>query len=177
MGVIEDQLPEEGQYWLRGLYAPWSQVNDKEFNMTDLLLGWNGIGKLWNKLTGGDDKKMEIPAEVNVPQDEGKKVAEDVGTVQIPAELTFGGGGGGYIDIMSKWFGRGFANGLPNVQYDGLYRLHRGERVMTAREVQSRSYNSNLYVESMYMNGGTDAAGLAVAMAAAQRRQMSGYGS
>ena len=48
---------------------------------------------------------------------------------------------------------------------------------MPAREVASRNYSSNLYVESMYMNNGTDAAGLAAAMAAAQRRTMSGYGS
>ena len=49
--------------------------------------------------------------------------------------------------------------------------------VVPAREVQSRSFNSNLYVESMYMNSGTDAEGLAAAMAAAQRRTMSGFGS
>ena len=40
-----------------------------------------------------------------------------------------------------------------------------------------RSFNSNLYVESMYMNNGTDADGLAAAMAAAQRRTMNGFGS
>ena len=72
---------------------------------------------------------------------------------------------------------KGYANGLNYVPYDGLYRLHRGERVTPAREVESRSYNSNLYVENMNMNNGMDAAGLASAMAAAQRRTMSGYGS
>lgn len=70
------------------------------------------------------------------------------------------------------------ANGLWSVPFDGYPAiLHRGERVVPAREVQSRSYNSNLYVESMIMNNGTDAEGLAAAMAAAQRRTMSGYGS
>ena len=58
-----------------------------------------------------------------------------------------------------------------------LARLHKGEQVVPAREVQSRNYSSNLYVESMIMNNGTDANGLAAAMAAAQRRTMSGYGS
>ena len=73
---------------------------------------------------------------------------------------------------------RGHANGLPYVPFDGYKAiLHKGERVIPAREVQSRSYNSNLYVESMYMNNGTDADGLASAMAAAQRRTMSSLGS
>ena len=71
----------------------------------------------------------------------------------------------------------GFANGLPFVQRDGLYLLHKGETVTPAREVNSRSFSSNLYVESMYMNNGTDVNGLASSMAAAQRRTMSGYGS
>ena len=71
----------------------------------------------------------------------------------------------------------GHANGLPYVPYDGLALLHKGEEVRPAREVTSRNFSSNLYVESMIMNNGTDAAGLASAMAAAQRRTMSGYGS
>ena len=71
----------------------------------------------------------------------------------------------------------GNANGLPYVPSNGLYLLHRGERVTPAREIASRNFSSNLYVESMYMNNGTDAAGLAAAMAAAQQRTMSGYGS
>ena len=71
------------------------------------------------------------------------------------------------------------ANGLPEVPWDGYYAvLHKGERVVPAREVQSsRNYSSNLYVESMVMNNGQDAEALAAAMAAAQRRAMSGYGS
>ena len=73
---------------------------------------------------------------------------------------------------------RRHANGLPYVPYDGyLAELHRGEMVVPAREVSSRNYSSNLYVESMIMNNGTDAEGLAAAMAAAQQRTMSGYGS
>jgi len=41
----------------------------------------------------------------------------------------------------------------------------------------SRNFSSNLYVESMIMNNGTDADGLAAAMAAAQRRTLAGFGS
>jgi hypothetical protein len=70
------------------------------------------------------------------------------------------------------------ANGIWSVPYDGyLARLHKYERVMPAREVSSRNFSSNLYVESMIMNNGADAAGLAASMAAAQRRTMTGFGS
>lgn len=128
------------------------------------------------------DEPVEIPAEVK-PETSADDISEAVGTVTLNAELRVGGGrnfldggagaGGSHgIVVMSH------ANGLPFVPYDGyLASLHKGERVMPAREVQSRSYNSNLYVESMYMNNGTDAEGLAAAMAAAQRRTLNGYGS
>ena len=74
--------------------------------------------------------------------------------------------------------GEGRANGLPYVPFDGYPAiLHKGERVVPAREISSQSYSSNLYVENMNMNGGADAEGLAAAMAAAQRRTMAGFGS
>lgn len=120
---------------------------------------------------------VPIDTEPVVPENAAADIAEQIGPVYIPiiAEPT------GRIRTPKGWVYPGdgdHANGLWSVPYDGyLARLHKGERVMTAREVQSRNYSSNLYVESMYMNGGTDAAGLAAAMAAAQRRQMSGYGS
>ena len=132
-------------------------------------------------------KDADIPVSVVPEASEGAAadIAAQVGPVVLPVQLSFGGGGigggggGGMVDILSEMLTpRIFANGIHSVPYDGmLARLHKGERVMPAREVQSRSYNSNLYVESMYMNNGTDAAGLASAMAAAQRRTMSGFGS
>lgn len=71
------------------------------------------------------------------------------------------------------------ANGIPWVPFDGYPALlHKGERVTPAREVSgSRTFSSNLYVESMYMNNGQDADGLAARVAAENQRIMSGFGS
>ena len=108
---------------------------------------------------------MQVPSELTLPDNMAQMLTEELGTVLVNGKVVINGND------------EGFANGLPFVQNDGLYRLHKGETVTPAREVQSRSYNSNLYVESMIMNNGMDAAGLASAMAAAQQRTMSGYGS
>lgn len=97
--------------------------------------------------------------------------------VTFTANAALNLGGGGMSGAMAAMFGHSFANGIPYMPYDGLAMLHKGERVVPAREVNNRSFSSNLYVESMIMNNGTDANGLASAMAAAQRRTMSGYGS
>lgn len=139
----------------------------------------------------GDVQGFEMGEDVDIStlldaSDGAEEIQEQVGTVTIPVKLSVSGIGGGFFggtngklwESMFDLFNiTGHANGLAYVPNNGLYRLHRGEQVLPAREVASRSYSSNLYVESMYMNNGTDAEGLASAMAAAQRRTMSGYGS
>ena len=130
--------------------------------------------ELMQMINNGSPVPVETKPEV--PEDAAEQIAGQVGTVTVPLTFSVDPNYANYAQYADKMAGH--ANGLWSVPYDGyLARLHKGERVVPAREVSSRSYNSNLYVESMYMNGGTDAAGLAAAMAAAQRRQMSGYGS
>ena len=144
--------------------------------------------KLVEEITGGEP--IDIPAEVDAITG-ADQIADQVGTVTINGVVHITGVDGENLGVTGNWWGgdgsavykdrrpkKKKANGMWYVPYDGmLASLHKGERIMPAREVQSRSYNSNLYVESMYMNNGTDAAGLAAAMAAAQRRTMSGFGS
>ena len=108
-------------------------------------------------------------------QEQASKLTVQVGARIVPVSFSGGAGGGGGGKFGYLAF---HANGIWDVPFDGYPAiLHKGERVTPAREVSSRSYNSNLYVEKMYMNNGQDAEGLASAMAAAQRRRMSGYGS
>lgn len=121
---------------------------------------------------------VPVDTEPVVPENAAESIAEQIGTVYVPVV----GDPTGRIRTPKGWVypeDGEHANGLFSVPFDGYAAiLHKGERVVPAREVAaSRNYNSNLYVESMYMNNGTDAAGLAAAMAAAQRRTMRGYGS
>ena len=148
--------------------------------------------RLENEL-GLQPHPIEVNAELVIPGDTAARLSEAVGTVEVAGTIYLTGVNGNIEGVSSEWLGTGeptgtkrtrpsalphYANGIHSVPYDGmLARLHKGERVMPAREVQSRSFNSNLYVESMIMNNGTDAAGLAAAMAAAQQRTMIGYGS
>lgn len=139
---------------------------------------------------GGGSHGFAIPAEPKLSENAAAIVSEQIGIVPVLVQPVFSGAGyggrtgGGTMSLLSD-FGNGLANifgihanGLWSVPFDNYPALlHRGERVVPAREVSSRSYNSNLYVEKMIMNNGADAQGLANAMAAANRRRMSGYGS
>ena len=121
---------------------------------------------------------FKIAAEPVVADGAAESIAEQVGQVEIPVSLVLSGSNplGPRINLADL-LGH-HANGLSYVPYDGyLAALHKGEMVVPAREISSRNYSSNLYVESMIMNNGTDAQGLAAAMVAAQRRTMAGYGS
>lgn len=149
---------------------------------------WEEGGAPWevikNHMNGDDPINLPVKADVI---DDAEDLAEEIGTVDVPVRLVLSGAGyggstgGGTFDLLTNLMGGLFgyhANGLFSVPFDNYPALlHRGERVVPAREVSSRSYNSNLYVEKMIMNNGTDAQGLAAAMAAAQRRMMDGYGS
>ena len=144
------------------------------------VLGSKGGEYLNAKLAG-----LEIPIEPAAPENAAETIAAEVGVVEIPAKLipfgtnwispSFTGGAGAGGKTLMQFH----ANGLPYVPFDGYPAiLHRGERVMSAREVAaSRNFNSNLYVESMYMSNGMDAEALAAAMAAANKRTMMGFGS
>ena len=168
----------------------WESVGKEFENWQREVFGDNGlIANFWNDLSHlGDENydfenhRLKLEPEVEIPPEEKEDIQRQIDAmtpemkVKLKLEWEFGGGKEEAESAGTGWAQH--ANGLAYVPYDGyLARLHKGERVMPAREVSSRNYSSNLYVESMYMNGGTDAAGLAAAMAAAQRRQMSGYGS
>ena len=155
------------------------------------FLGWGFASNLNQKLAS-DQQKAQIEAEavISDPAENREEITESFGVVDLPARLVvtghvgpdgyLHGGGGSSKDLIFESTQPNYhANGIFSVPFDGYSAiLHKGERVLPAREAgSSRNFSSNLYVESMVMNNGTDAAGLAAAMAAAQKRTMSGYGS
>ena len=68
------------------------------------------------------------------------------------------------------------ANGLSYVPYDGyLGVLHRGERVLTARE--NRRYTTNNYFGNVNLNNGLEIEALTESIDRRNRRQMAGFGA
>ena len=125
-------------------------------------------------------KPVEIPADLVAQPDAAENLAGQIGAVEVPVVFVTTTGDPikkGRTPNRNGLGGLGHANGLPYVPIDGLYFLHQGEEVRTAREVASRNFTSNLYVENMNMSNGQDAEGLAQRVAAENRRVMSGYGS
>ena len=136
---------------------------------------WNGetmdqhmVDELLQNITdvfAANEQKVKVPMEPEVPADAAQQISEQIGTVPISVQIEGGGGE------------HSFANGIWSVPYDGmLARLHKGERVVPARQAGS-SFSSNLYVENMNMSGGLSADALAASIASRNRRVMAGYGS
>lgn len=178
MGLSARQNQEKAElYNTISTYAPYA---GGDYTWNRLQRFWAGEGmdlaeidELLESVTNAFQAKMEadggpkFDVQPEVPEDAADQISKQIGTVMVNAVPVYGEADGEH------------ANGLWSVPFDGYHALlHKGERVVPAREVNSsRNFSSNLYVESMYMNNGQDAEGLAAAMAAAQRRTMSGYGS
>ena len=173
---------------LMGLSARQNQQKAELYNVlrgstTDGNDTWNLLNRFWSgeALDHGTidrllhsvtdafanaDTKPQVDIQAVVPEGTAEDISRQIGTVPVVADVITGGVDGEH------------ANGIWSVPFDGyLARLHRGERVTPAREVQSRNYSSNMYIENMTMNNGQDADGLAARVAAENRRIMSGYGS
>ena len=127
------------------------------------------------------DIKPQIEIQPEPPADANEQIAAAIGVISVPVVLvpTMEGESVNNTNKRLRNIRKGipgYANGIAYVPDTRLAWLHKGETVRPAREVASHNYSSNLYVENMNMGSGIDARGLADHMAAAQRRQASGYG-
>ena len=176
--------------------------NQQKAELYNLLSGsttagsstWNVLNAFWNgaeldpstvnelvqditDLMADNPKKPQVPVEVKLPEDVNSKISEEIGTVTVYVQPV----AGDIVNNTDKRRRNGsfpfFANGIQYVYQDNmLAMLHKGEQVLPAREVNSRNYSSNMYIEKMIMNNDTDARGLADKMAANQKALAAGYG-
>ena len=135
----------------------------------------------------------ENPVEVTVTpvaeDGSAQSVSDQVGTVDINGIVHIVGVDGANLGVSGNWWGGdgsivrphrvgNHANGLPWVPYDGyLSVLHRGERVMTARENRNYTYNNNTYFGNVNLNNGLEVDALTESIARNNRRKNSGYGA
>ena len=139
----------------------------------------------------GDVQGFEMGEDVDIStfldaEDGTEEIQEQVGTVEIPVKLSVSGIGGGFFGgtngkLWESFLGMfnitGHANGLPWVPYDGyLSVLHRGERVLTASENRSYTYNNNNYFGNVNLNNGQDIDNLCDRIDRRNRRRNSGFG-
>ena len=133
------------------------------------------------------EHEVEMPTELVPEEGAAEKLAEEVGTVVLPAQLHILGGvrgiGSGGENLM-RMLGEtssalySHANGLPFVPYDGyLSLLHKGERVLTASQNKHYTYNNNTYFGSVSLNNGLEIDALTESIARNNRRKSSGYGA
>ena len=142
-------------------------------------------------LTTGDwstEENVEVPTELVVEND-AADLAEQVGTVTVPVNLRVNlggatgapGGGGGLMNFFDESiFGgsrRGFANGIPWVNDTQLAMLHRGERVLTARENRQYTINNNTYFGGVNLHNRMEVDALTESIDRQNRRQQAAYGA
>ena len=190
MGLSARQNQQKAELYntLKDDKGTWSRLNNF----------WNGgemdlfeINQLLSDVTDALAKSegIKVKTTPEVTDDAASLISQQIGPVAVTVVPVMSGGAGatagagaaslGIAALLQQGGngGHAFANGIPYVPSARLAWLHEGERVLTARDNRTYTANSNLYVERMIMNNGQDAAGLAAAMAAQNRRVSAGFGS
>jgi hypothetical protein len=137
------------------------------------------LGDLWDSVKSG--VLDPIGTKVTEIADAFNEAITAPKTKTVTINVGGGGGGGGtplfsygIDEIMRSRFG--YANGLFSVPWDGYPAiLHKGERVLTARENQQYTYNN--YFGNVSLNNGLEIDALTDSIARRNQRQRSGFGA
>ena len=166
-----DIIGGEGTGALLDKVKPVGKISVQDAVYKELGIGGGGS-------SGGHG--IAVPVEPVAPDNAAETIAEDVGTVKLPAQLVIKRNrrdSFGVLDSFLNPDGEN-ANGLPFVPYDGyLALLHRGERVMPASQNKSYTYNNNTYFGSVNLHNGLEVDALTESIARNNRRKSSGYGA
>lgn len=164
----------------------FDQYMDQKSASKSSILGEPGqLITEWENLFG--EETVDVPTEPEVPENAAESIAEQIGTITVPAQVVLSGAGyggstgGGVFSLLRDAYDtllghRSYANGLPFAPWDGLAYIHQGERILPAETNRSYTANSYMHIEHMNMHSGLDAQSLASAMRAENQRIISGYG-
>ena len=166
-GAMDSKKWEQFMQVAKFMYSLDSTVED----LPDEAFGFNESFDEWLK---NNENGVPIVIDPVVPEGTAGAIAEEVGPVLLPVQLVVQE----LTDEEAAELFKPKANGLPFVPYDGyLAMLHKGERVMTASQNRSYTYNSNTYFGSVNLNNGLQVDALAESIARNNRRKNSGFGS
>ncbi|MBQ1792448.1 MAG: hypothetical protein II008_19895, partial [Oscillospiraceae bacterium] len=159
-GVVGDSMAEIADL----IYDKWIQsLFDDEWEGTT-----GGLLNILQEAIDANAQGLTVDTMPVLPEDAGAQLESQLSglNLSVPVSVV------PRVSVMSH------ANGLPFVPFDGyIAALHKGERVVPANQNRNYTATSNLYIQQMNMNNGTDAQGLAAAMAAENRRIRAGFGS
>ena len=169
---------EAGTYYNGENYGIYNLQNERVGTDLRMLLGEPGG-------VAPNFRGKKADAEVTVRPIAEDGAAEDIeaqiGAVRLPVFLVIQDiqkGRTGFLGSLSGLFDGGHANGLGYVPFDGYAALlHRGERVLTARENQNYTYNNNTYFGNVNLNNGLEIEALTESMERRNRMQRAGYGA
>ena len=139
--------------------------------------------------TPGGWKEPEVEVQPMADENAADELSAQIGVVTVGARISFIGGvtaGAGAVagglDMAAraaiyKGIIPGFANGIPWVNDTQLAMLHRGERVLTARENRQYTINNNTYFGGVNLHNRMEVDALTESIDRQNRRQQAAYGA
>jgi hypothetical protein len=166
-GRLNEDLYDQLDYAVRDLWKNGSGADTKLLDLQALIQEFEDE---LARIAAEDAAQIPVTPTVEDPEAANQAISAEIGAVPVPIVPVMGG------------FARkgeepaGFANGIWSVPWDGYPAiLHKGERVMPARENQQYTYNT--YFGNVNLNNGLEIEALTESIDRRNRRQRSGYGS
>lgn len=128
-------------------------------------------------LTLMEQAPPDVPVDPQLPEDKADMLQEQLEGVALHVPVIPDLVKTGLSDDGEDEVSIGFANGLPFVPFDGyIAALHRGERVLTAAQNRSYTYNSNTYFGAVNLNNGLEVEALSESLARQNAKMNRAYG-